>query len=332
MYSVKVIIVKSKKLILLTGAGFTCNFGGFTASEVWTRIFNFPAVKTSDKLTARLKGNFDFESIYGQVMATGEQDEKKVIQEAIAYAYETLDASIVNRKNGSSSLSGMGSFKFIELFKGTREEKGLIFTLNQDLFMERENATLFKPIGSPNGLVESLDNARSLREDGFRQLPSSIDEIEKEFAQATPWVYMKLHGSYGWLSADGSRQLVIGKNKKEQIDSEPLLKFSYEVFDKAIQEGGKKMVIAGYSFRDKHINDLLIKGIYHHGLRLFVVDILGPKDFKARLCEGLEPAPHEGMQIWEGIDGYFPYTFEKLFPDNQPDESVEFKELKRVLG
>ena len=42
--------IKSKELILLTGAGFTKNFGGFLANEMWSKIHNHPMVQSKPKL------------------------------------------------------------------------------------------------------------------------------------------------------------------------------------------------------------------------------------------------------------------------------------------
>ena len=55
--------LKTKNLILLTGAGFTKNFGGFLASEMWSKIFNTPAIQANKKLRDLLEGNDDFEEI-----------------------------------------------------------------------------------------------------------------------------------------------------------------------------------------------------------------------------------------------------------------------------
>ncbi len=53
-----------KDLILLTGAGFTHNFGGFLAREMWSKIFNNPIVQASTEARKLLLDDFDFESIY----------------------------------------------------------------------------------------------------------------------------------------------------------------------------------------------------------------------------------------------------------------------------
>lgn len=48
--------------ILLTGAGFTANFGGFLAREVWSKIFNNPKLNDAGNLKLELRKNFDSRS------------------------------------------------------------------------------------------------------------------------------------------------------------------------------------------------------------------------------------------------------------------------------
>lgn len=54
--------------ILLTGAGFTHNFGGFLANEMWALIFNSPDVQKRPSLASLLRKDFDYESVYQSVM------------------------------------------------------------------------------------------------------------------------------------------------------------------------------------------------------------------------------------------------------------------------
>jgi len=42
--------IKTKGLILLTGAGFTKNFGGFLGSQMWDQIINDPEIQDNDNL------------------------------------------------------------------------------------------------------------------------------------------------------------------------------------------------------------------------------------------------------------------------------------------
>ena len=41
---------KYSDVIILTGAGFTANFGGFLARDMWEKIFNHPSLQAHDSL------------------------------------------------------------------------------------------------------------------------------------------------------------------------------------------------------------------------------------------------------------------------------------------
>ena len=55
------------KNILLTGAGFTKNFGGFVATEMWEKVFNCSEVQDSPVLIDILRNDFDYESVYHKI-------------------------------------------------------------------------------------------------------------------------------------------------------------------------------------------------------------------------------------------------------------------------
>ena len=62
--------------MLLTGAGFTKNVGGYLSSELWAKIYNYPAVQDSDTLRRLLQSDMDFEWIYYFVMSNEKGIEK----------------------------------------------------------------------------------------------------------------------------------------------------------------------------------------------------------------------------------------------------------------
>ena len=145
--------------------------------------------------------------------------------------------------------------------------------------------------------------------------------------------YIKLHGSYGWVSPNGGTQMVIGKNKADDINREPLLKWYAELFEEQIYEGNKKLLIIGYSFGDKHINDVLLKGVREHNLGIYIINPTDPENIK-NILEGY----HEGsfdlldtQYIWKGVRGYFPYTLRQIFPPDQSDTTI-LAEIKKALS
>lgn len=138
-------------------------------------------------------------------------------------------------------------------------------------------------------------------------------------------VYIKLHGSYGWLSSAGGSRMVIGKNKIEDIQQEPILKWYFELFNTTLLEKDKRLLIIGYGFRDEHINRVLLQAIGEAGLRIFIINPTEPEQFKKSFEQ-----INDGLALWNAIDGYFPYSFRSIFPPDQRT-TPELEEIRRSL-
>jgi len=74
--------------------------------------------------------------------------------------------------------------------------------------------------------------------------------------------------------------MVIGKNKSEIIAREPLLKWYFELFQKVIAEGSKKILIVGYGFGDQHINQVLADGVEKYGLQIYIISTKSSPELK----------------------------------------------------
>lgn len=310
-------MVEINEQILLTGAGFTYDFGGFLAKDMWGMIFNDPHISGFSRLKELMRDDFDYESIYYKVTSGNEYTpkEKEVIRIAAEKAYKKLDDSICgyryrpNRKANSTEI-----FKFIGGFKGASNyKKGFYFTLNQDLFVER-----YAGANRPVTLGVPMPNIGQDKELTTAELVTLPDEnkVKTETFQnslnAIPFVYLKLHGSWNWLSSDGKKRLVIGRDKMQQISDEPLLEYYFELFEKALLRENVKLFVIGYGFGDAHINKTILKAIKSYGLKLYILDPSGPESFKER---------HGAM--WDGVVGYFPYSISEVFGEDSPNEKLK---------
>jgi hypothetical protein len=323
---------KSNKLIILTGAGFTKNFNGFLAVEMWSKIFNHSIIKSHQKLKALLQDDFDFESVYSNII-NGDftEEEKAAIKTVIEDVYKELDDAIrrwVFNDDNPTALNTYGLWgDLLTLFNGEPSNLGWFFTLNQDLLLERHNG--FRSPGVPwfNQSFYSL-SGQEFQKSYFVSLPSSDveEKIKKDIESQGGIHYIKLHGSYGWKASDGSNRMVIGKNKVMSIEQEPLLKAYLNIFKDVIKEGDKKLLIIGYGFGDQHINEILLEGIEKYSLKLYIITTTSPKDFDSNLRNGHFYA----LPIKNGIDGYFPYRLSEIFPKNQ-ERSVHIDEIRRSL-
>lgn len=323
---------KSHNLILLTGAGFTKNFGGFLGSEMWAQIFNEPEIQSNIHLRSFLQNDYDFESVYSKVMgATKIPEEKKIMQRVVERVYKNLDDAISGWVFNSDSpypVNWYGWGALTNLFVGQGDTKGLFFTLNQDIFIERKNG--HRSPGAPIFKQELYSGGcRDFTSDNFVTLPhdDAVLKAERDLAGHAGLAYIKLHGSYGWRSSDGSNQMVIGRNKSTLIEKEPLLKWYFDLFKKVISEGNKKILIIGYGFGDQHINQVLVDGVKNHGLQVYVISTRPPADLKQHFERG---GHFYAREIMNGLRGYFPYQLKEIFPGNQ-EETVHYKKIQEAL-
>jgi hypothetical protein len=297
---------------------------------MWSKIFNNPLVQASAEARGLLLNDFDFESVYSAKMSHGEET-IKIIRVAVEMAYKDLDDTVKNWVFNHGNPTALNTYRLGELlsFISSRgSDKGWFFTLNQDLFMERKHNYRSPGAMFSHPFIEG-DNGKI----GIITLPNE-DGVEKIKNTLNNASYIKLHGSYGWISSHGGNQMVIGKNKVNDIDQEPLLKWYFEIFQGLIKEGNKKLLIIGYGFADNHINDILLNGIQEHGLSLYIISTTDPETFKNRL-EG-KPS-HSGSwevskysKIWDGVKGYFPYSLREIYPPDQSVTTVSL-EIKKAL-
>lgn len=101
-----------------------------------------------------------------------------------------------------------------------------------------------------------------------------------------------------WQRKVGGRKvMVLGGDKLTQICSEPLLKWYYQTFKQVLCCQNRRLLVIGYGFGDPHINEVILKAVREHGLRLYIVSPHEPEDFGK----------------W-GIIGYCNKLFEEIYP------------------
>ena len=132
------------KRILLTGAGFSRNWGGYTSGEMWARVKGEASVRQNEELNRFLVTETSFEVALAKARA-GEvsADSAQTLESAILKAFESLDRQLLSApKSGPTSINIDGVQKFLSRFywkspDNTPVDTGYIFTLNQDLWLER---------------------------------------------------------------------------------------------------------------------------------------------------------------------------------------------------
>jgi hypothetical protein len=311
----------SSKFVLLTGAGFSHNFGAPLASELWASIMNHGAVQNARRLRDVVLSDFDFESVYHRIM-TGDYSlkEKSAMARSMEDAHNYVDEIISSWGLGAGSpypINIYGVQELIARFAGTNDEPGFFFTLNQDLFVERYYHNRILPhlpgIRSPANNWFTPHFGKRLEEQDYVTLPG-LEAMQNEatFFEKAGFYYLKLHGSSNWRSSDGAKRMVIGQDKEAQINNEPLLSKYFEIFTRVLSEKNRRLLVIGYGFRDSYVNKIIANAIKNHELRLFVMTPEPPTSLHDRLCQN-----ESGQEIWSGLWGYFPWGLLRMFPEHQ---------------
>lgn len=341
--------------ILLLGAGFTKNFGGLLASEMWAEIFNNENIQTQPRIKKLMQNNFDYESIYYSVLegikdgkglflpVEFNDDEKKAVKIATRAAYDRIDEMLIEHQI-SNYTKWNSTVNRLLLEFGKTNNRGFIFTLNQDLFIERfyqnpvrdparrfYNARLSIPgidkypvwfmgeednpfNGTPT--EEEVKQFYTLKDDEYYALPNKnkFNSKEGSLLKEGSYFLIKLHGSYNWISSDGSDMMVIGRGKSKQIHKEPLLSCYYDLFKEVLSQDQRRLFIIGYGFGDEHINSVLSEAVREHRLKIYILSPESPKSFKEKLCDGFERS-EDTITIWKGVSGYFQCVEDVLLKD-----------------
>lgn len=315
-----------KEQVLLTGAGFSKPFGGYLAGEMWAVLFNNLNTEITRNVRAILRGEMDYESVYDSVLSGNFTDvEKDRFADALLEAYGALDRSIQSCLGNEPMLTSP-LHAFISLFKGEDRQRGFIFTLNQDVLLERfyrPPNTLFIPaLGQhPDWFTGRMDRNTPLQVD--MPPPDRLKKFRENFWKKQlglgNFVYVKLHGAYGWRSSRIKNAMVIGHNKAGVIAKEPLLDWYRDLFKEVLNYGNQILVVVGYRFMDEHINNIIADAAKTN-LQLHVISPMQPKDFEAHfssrsMIAGSKSVPR-GKEIWEMLCGYHCTSVEQLFPHN----------------
>jgi hypothetical protein len=275
--------------ILLLGAGFTKNYGGLLASEMWAEIFNNEKIQAQPRIKNLMLTNFDYEAIYYSALGGIKDvefisidytdDEKIAVKVATRAAYDRIDEMLIEHQIGNYK-RWVNTVNKLLLEFGKTNNNGFIFTLNQDLFIERfyqnpirdpsrrfYNARLSIPgidkypawfmgeEGNPFNGIPTEEEARQfykLKHDDYYTLPNKnqFDLKKGSLLKDGSYFLIKLHGSHNWVSSDGSDMMVIGRGKSEQIHKEPLLNYYYDLFKEVLFQEHRRLLVIGYGFGD----------------------------------------------------------------------------------
>lgn len=316
--------------VIITGAGFSANWGFPIATQLTTELLTFA---TRDNLNNIKKLALDdkyidrFEDLYEEVQtnASYAQGEKEALNHFITQVFNECHKNIAPLGNDLRD-----NFRELLLTLQSITEKTFVFTVNFDILLEILSFTykMLIPMTMPGfdkvgELSLNLSKGNADRDNYLKKY--RIDErgdidrrLMEDLSQQKPPFYIKLHGSFNWEKKEDSKSImVLGGNKLEQIDDPTniLLNKYKEIFTDVLQKENLKILFIGYSFNDKHWDDLLVDAVQNRNARLYIIN---PSSLKAWLSQS-----QTRRSLQNAIDYYLP----KRFDDMSRREFTVFKDI-----
>jgi hypothetical protein len=261
--------------VLLLGAGFSRNWGGWLASEAFEYLLGCPEiiknVQLRDLLWKHQESGAGFEGALDELQTAylrdpgGTQGQLMALQSAITQMFGDMNRAFLDLMDWEFS-------KHVERHVQTFLTRfDAIFTLNQDVFLERH----FCSDNAPRQRMPYMPGLRRTRSSeplhhNCRARSTWIPDKELFTLHANAQPIFKLHGSSNWASPDGKPVLVMGGGKAQEIGRNPILRWYSHQFDERLLRPSTRLMVIGYGFRDQHINSSIRLAV-ETGLRMFII-------------------------------------------------------------
>lgn len=280
--------------ILLTGAGFSYNWGGYLAREAFDYLLG--VTEHDDDLRHVLwadqaKG-WGFETTLARLRKEYEENYSGQVEQN----YQNMTTA-VRRMFGDMWLA-FGQSDFDEPFDDPRlgiirflTRFDAIFTLNQDTLLE----THYLPVVQQNDFAKNtylgprnigahrpgLVYANETLTFGSANSRIKLFKAGYDFTPVPNLQpYFKLHGSID-IQDGRNMMLILGDDKESDIAKHPLLESYHAQFRMWLNMPNARLMVIGYGFADAHINRMIFDAIEIRGLKLFLV------------------GPNGAMNVWE---------------------------------
>jgi hypothetical protein len=268
--------------LLLTGAGFSKNWGGWLANEAFEFLLTCKEIRENEQARRMLwahqqKGGFETALAEIRQRYTREPQDflpaLVALQTAVSTMFKAMNIGFQGVQMLNFTNNGAGSVsRFLTRFDS-------IFTLNQDVLLELHYV-------NDNVSLECDRQPRWIGSDlpGMQRAIPTEARITNSWAEST-WYpkrpeefaidpqcqpIFKLHGSSNWRYSHGQDMMIIGGAKLQDINTTPILSWYLTQFEEQLRAPGAKLMVIGYGFRDQHINDAIKRGV-ENGLQLFVI-------------------------------------------------------------
>lgn len=256
--------------IVLTGAGFSRNWGGWLANEAFEYLLGCP--ETNTRLNNLLWTCYDnrsgFEGALARLQRSGSDPEDlHLLTRALRGMFDAMNR-VFPGTQGPDIGGGHKGSRLLAHFDA-------IFTLNQDLLLEKG----YSPTNPQRWNGFRLPGTKLLDPKKGELHDLRVADDPANFKLQTNFQpYFKLHGSSAFrVSEDADDALLImGGDKLATIDGSVLLKWYRSEFQRFLAIPNTRLLIIGYSFGDQHINSLLrTAATAGTGLQMFIIDPAG---------------------------------------------------------
>lgn len=265
--------------ILLLGAGFSRNWGGWLASEAFEYLLGCPEISQNHELRNLLwhsqrNGSFEY---------------------ALSALQNGLDMGSVPTANGLEALQNAVSRMFDDMNRGfeniwnfefTQEQNKTIraflikfdavFTLNQDLLLEHKYIGRITDNKWSGFELPGMQSSRGVNMSSWGKCEWFPKPATEHRITDRMQPYFKLHGSSNWRDTNGGSMLIMGGNKATEIGRSPILKWYHDQFEEHLFRPNTRLMVIGYGFRDNHINAIITRAV-ENGLKMFIIAPEGPE-------------------------------------------------------
>lgn len=323
------------KHYLLLGAGFSRDWGGWLANEVFNYLVGTSEVQDRPEVQKALwhfqnRGGFEAALEDLQTKAQRSDTEARTnlhaFQTALQKMFAAMNEGYLRKTDGfSHSLCS-----FLARFDA-------IFTLNQDLLLERRyvyggfpidgGMKKWNGVGLP-GITRPNPQLGEWEIERWRDAHWTVGNPPTSPTKNIPQYIYKLHGSANWFRDDGKGLLIVGGAKTTGISGDPLLRWYLERFADNINEPNARLMVIGYSFSsgDDHISKPIIEA-GKKGLKVAIVDPMGAN-------VGLDPKgdPRTTLGQRNRLEGMVIGASQRSIRETFATDNAEQTQLMRFFG
>jgi hypothetical protein len=318
--------------ILLTGAGFSRNWGGMLAKDVFSHLLGDQSIDVTTRglLLKAHTSNGSFEDVLAALQGATDPAGKAryaALIGAISGLFRAMGQAFIQRNELEFKVPADTRY----WLRGFLLRFPNIFTLNQDTLIE----SLYMPLvgGVPYGRVHipgmKFSNPSAFQGHVYDRIAQMEPNPSDFTLNSGVQNYVKLHGSCNWVEgSSGGQILIMGGQKTVAINRFPILTFYHDQFRSLVTRPSAKLMVIGYSFCDEHINEVILDAVLNHKLQLFIVDpgglqILDKRDPRA----AIPPPPGPLMDLVPKVSGFSDRPLSSTFGDDTFEQGKLMKFL-----